>query len=177
VVKFLLALHLVFAVFIVGPLVWAATTAGRGVRKGDGSLTASSARTLRIYAYVSVLVVGVGFALMSQKQHVSIGFPRRYADFLPVSNGADAYASNLAIATDKRIADFGDTWIWLSLLLWAVAIALVLIEIVPTLNRATELIEAEDSVVSLTLRIAAAGGVVSALFIAIVFLMVYRPGQ
>ena len=31
-VKFLLALHLVFAVFAIGPLVHAATTAGRGIR-------------------------------------------------------------------------------------------------------------------------------------------------
>jgi uncharacterized Tic20 family protein len=147
VVKFLLALHLVFAIFIVGPLVWAAKTAGRGVRKGDRSLTASSARTLRIYAYVSVLVVIVGMALMSQKTH------------------------------GRTIAEFRDTWIWLSLVLWAAAVALVLLEIVPTLNRATKLIEAEDSVVTLTMRVAIAGGVVSALFIAIIFLMAYKPGR
>jgi hypothetical protein len=147
VVKFLLALHLVFAVFIVGPLVWAATTAGRGVRTGDGAATASSARVLRIYAYASALVVVVGMGLMSQKTH------------------------------GHKIAEFGDTWIWLSLLLWAAAILIILFEIVPTLNRATKLIKAEDSVVTLTARVAAAGGVVGLIFIAIVVIMVYKPGS
>jgi hypothetical protein len=146
VLKFLLALHLVLAMFVVGPLVWAATTAGRGVRKGDGAATASSARVLRIYSYVSVLVIGAGFGLMPQKLH------------------------------GTKIAEFGDTWIWLSLLLWAIAIGIVLLLIVPTLNRATKLIAAEDSVVTLTARIAAAGGVVGLLFITIVVLMAYKPG-
>jgi fucose 4-O-acetylase-like acetyltransferase len=162
VLKFLLALHLVLAVFVIGPLVWAATTAGRGVRKGDGAATASSARILRIYAYVSVLVVAVGFGLMSQKDKPS-GL-RRYADYAPAPKS-------------QRIADFGDTWIWLSLVLWALAVALVLLVIVPTLDRATKLIAAEESVVTLTARVAAAGGVVGLLFVAIVVLMAYKPGS
>lgn len=175
-VKFLLALHLVFAIFVVGPLVWAATTAGRGVRKGDGAATKSSARTLRIYAYVSVLVIGVGFALMSQKRQVTtLGMPHR-SGYIAADNSG-AYFSKLTITVEERIADFKDTWIWLSLLLWAVAIAIVLLEIVPTLNRVTKLIEAEDSVVTLTARVAAAGGVVGLLFITIVFLMAYKPGS
>jgi uncharacterized membrane protein len=162
VLKFLLALHLVLAVFVIGPLVWAATTAGRGVRTGDGAATAASARILRMYAYVSVLVVGVGFGLMSQKKKPA-GL-RRYADYLPQPKS-------------RPIAEFSDTWIWLSLLLWAIAVGLVLLVIVPTLNRATRLIEAQESVVTLTARIAAAGGVVGLLFIAIVVLMAYKPGS
>jgi hypothetical protein len=144
--KILLALHLLFAIFAIGPLVHAATTAGRGVRRGDGVATASSARMLRIYSYTSVLVILVGGALMSQKRG------------------------------GHRVAEFGDTWIWLSLVLWAVAIALVLALVVPTLDRATKLIEAQDSVVTLTARVAAAGGAVGVIFAAIVFLMTYRPG-
>jgi uncharacterized membrane protein len=146
-VKFLLAVHLVLAVFVIGPLVWAATTAGRGVRTGDGAATANSARVLRIYGYVSALVVIAGMALMSQKQH------------------------------GERIADFGDTWIWLSVLLWAIATAIVLLVLVPTLNRASDLIQAQDSVVTLTARVAAAGGIVGLLFVTIVVLMAYKPGR
>jgi len=145
--KFLLAAHLVLAVFVIGPLAWAATTAGRGVRRGDGAATATSARVLRIYAYLSALVVIAGMGLMSQKSH------------------------------GERIADFGDTWIWLSVVLWAIAIAVVLFEIVPTLNRATRLIEAQDSVVTLTARVAAAGGVVGLIFVIVVVLMAYKPGR
>lgn len=142
----LLAVHLVLAVFAVGPLVHAATTAGRGIRQGDGTATASSARVLRVYSYVSVLVVLAGGALMSQKRH-----------------GA-------------RIGEIGDTWIWLSILLWVVAVGLVLGAIVPTLDRATKGIQEQASVVTLTGRVAALGGVVALLMLAIVVLMVYRPG-
>ncbi|MBE7189827.1 hypothetical protein, partial [Jatrophihabitans endophyticus] len=108
--KILLALHLLFAVFAVGPLVHAAATASRGIRTGDGAATASSARLLRIYGIASALVVILGFALMS-------------AD-LPYSGGGKA-------------GEFGDTWIWLSLVLWVVAVALVLAFLVPTLQKAT----------------------------------------
>lgn len=145
--KFWLAAHLVFVVFTIGPLVHAATTAGRGVRRGDGVATASAARTLRIYAYVSVLVIVAGMALMSQKEH------------------------------GQKLAEFSNTWIWLSLVLWAVAMGVVLGVTVPTLNKASKLIEAQDSVVTLTGRVAASGGVVALIFLVIVVLMAYKPGS
>lgn len=144
----LLAAHLILAVFAVGPLVHAATTAGRGVRTGNGSATASASRVLRIYSYVSVLVLVVGFPLMSQKPYGG-----------------------------HKLGEIGDTYIWLSILLWAAAIALVLAVMVPTLDRATKLIEAQESVVTLTGRIAAAGGMVALLFAAVIVLMTFRPGQ
>jgi hypothetical protein len=146
VLKLLLAIHLVLAVFAIGPLVHAATTAGRGIRRGDGAATAAASRVLRIYAYASVLVVIAGFGLMSQKRR------------------------------GHRLGEFGDTWIWLSLLLWLVAVGLVLGVIVPTLDRATRKIAGQESVVALTARVAAAGGVVGLLFVVVVVLMVYRPG-
>ena len=145
--KFLLAAHLVLAVFAVGPLVHAAATAGRGIRKGDGAATASSSRILRIYAYVSVLVVVAGGALMSQKED------------------------------GKKLGEMGQTWIWLSIVLWLIAVALVLGLLVPTLDRATKQIAAQESGVALTARVAAAGGVVALLFLVIVVLMAYKPGH
>ena len=145
--KFLLTAHLVLVVFGVGPLVHAATTAARGVRHGDGAATASAARMLRIYAYVSVLVVIVGFGLMSQEPY------------------------------GEKIADFADTWIWLSVLLWVLAMGVVLGVLVPALSRVTALIQAENSVVTQTGRVAAAGGVVALIFLVIVVLMVYQPGS
>ena len=145
--KLLLALHLIFAVFAIGPLVHAATTAGRGIRRGDAAATAASSRLLRIYSYASVLVVLAGFALMSQKRR------------------------------GQHLGEFGDTWIWLSLLLWVLGVALVLAVVVPTLDKATEQIGAQQSVVTLTARVAATGGVVAALFVVVIVLMVYRPGS
>ncbi len=149
-VKLVFALHLLFAIFAIGPLVAAATTAGRGVRTGDGAATASSARMLKIYSYASVLVVIAGMALMSMDD--------------PDEKG-------------KKIGEFSQTWIWLSVVLWVVAIAIVLAVVVPTLNKATALIQQQGSVVTLTGRVAAAGGVVGLIFAGIVFLMVYQPGH
>lgn len=177
--KFLLAAHLVLAVFAIGPLVHAATTASRGVRRGDGRATASAARTLRIYAYVSVLAIGAGFALMSQKRAAPLpaSIPLRHIGNLQ-SGHQGAYNSYVVITLDKvNIAEFSDVWIWLSLVLWLLAMAIVLGVLVPTLNKVTKLIEAEDSVVTLTARVAAAGGVVALIFLAIVIIMVYKPGS
>jgi hypothetical protein len=145
--RILLALHLLVAVFAVGPLVHAVTTAGRGIRHGDGTATAYAARMARIYTYASALVVVLGFGLMSSKR-----------------NG-------------QKVAEFSDTWVWVSLLLWVAAVALSLAVVVPTLDRASTLIKAEQSVVALTARVAAAGGIIGLLFAAIIVLMVYRPGS
>lgn len=175
-VKIMFALHLLFAIFAIGPLVHAATTASRGIRRGDAAATAYSARMARIYAYASVLVVVFGFGLMSSKEH------------------------------GHAVAKFSDTWIWLSLLLWLVAVAVTLAVIAPSLDRATAAIGtraagvAETNVAgagvaetnvpgpsagtrvagtssALTARVAVAGGVVGLIFAAIVFLMVYQPGS
>jgi hypothetical protein len=150
VVKLVFALHLLFAIFAIGPLVHAATTASRGVRRGDGAATASAARMLRVYSYTSVLVIIAGMALMSMDD--------------PHDKG-------------QKIGEFSQLWIWLSLLLWLVAIGLVLAVIVPTLTKVSRMIGAQDSVVTMTGRVAAAGGLVGVLFAVIVFLMVYQPGR
>ena len=147
--RFCSPVHVLAAIFAIGPLVHAATTASRGIRTGDGAATAASARMLRIYSYASVVVVIVGFALMSTTSEY----------------------------THKRTADFGETWIWLSLMLWAGAIALVFAVELPALRRAGDLIASGGSgnAASLVGRVAAAGGIVGLIFAAIIFLMVYRP--
>ncbi|HZE48887.1 MAG TPA: hypothetical protein VE074_04950 [Jatrophihabitantaceae bacterium] len=141
--KFLLALHVLTAVFAIGPLAHAVTTASRGVRNGDAVATAASARMARLYGYVSVIVAVLGLSLVRPKWH----------------------------------AEFGDTWVWLSLVLWALAVALVLALIVPTLDRATTLITSGESARALTARVAAGGGLVGLIFAGIVFLMIYQPGR
>jgi hypothetical protein len=45
------------------------------------------------------------------------------------------------------------------------------------MQKVTKLIEAEDSVVSYTARVIAAGSVVAAIFFAVIVLMVYKPGS
>jgi hypothetical protein len=87
--KILLALHLLTAVFAIGPLAHAVTTASRGLRTSDGAATATAARTTRVYAYASVVVVVIGFGLMSAESPY----------------------------TGDKVAGFGELWIWLSALL------------------------------------------------------------
>jgi hypothetical protein len=146
--KLLLAIHLLFAIFAIGPLAHAATTAARGVRKSDPAATAASARMLRIYAYTSVLAVVAGGALMSIKR-----------------NG-------------EKVGEFSDLWIWLSLVLWLVSVVLVLAVAVPTLTRVTRQLGDGAAVSTMTGRVVAAiGGIVGVLLAVIVFLMVYRPGS
>jgi hypothetical protein len=77
----------------------------------------------------------------------------------------------------EKLAEFSDTWIWLSLTLWVLAMGIVLGLIVPTLNKATKRIEAQDSVVTLTARVAASGGLVALIFFVVIVLMVYKPGS
>src|SRR3954462_11848586 len=89
--KLLLFLHLLAAIFAVGPLVGAATTASRALRNADAAAATSAARMIRLYSYVSVVVVILGMGLMSQ---------------------------NAPWDSSEKVGDMGDTWIWLSLLLW-----------------------------------------------------------
>jgi len=111
--KVMLALHLVAAVFAIGPLVHAATTASRGLRQKDAAAVATSARTLTIYSIASVAVVIFGFGLMSSKSPY----------------------------THETVASFGEVWIWLSLILWLVAGALAFLVTVPALKQAAAAID------------------------------------
>ena len=146
----MLFLHLLTAVFAIGPLAHAATTAARGLRTGDATAVATSARTVLIYAYASLLVVVFGFGLMSADDPHHPG---------------------------EKVAEFTDPFIWISLLLWVIAVALALGVIVPTLRKAGVRIGAGEPVEALSGRVAASGGLVALIFLAIVALMVYRPGS
>jgi uncharacterized membrane protein len=152
------ALHILLAVFAIGPLAHAATTASRGVRQGDRHAIAASTRMVRIYSYASLLVVVFGMALVQSRYNHS----------------------------------FSDTWIWLSLVLYVISLAILFAVLLPGLERAAGSLEgsskpavadeadpapngAVDSAV--TARIAAAGGAVGLIFAVIVVLMVYKPGS
>jgi uncharacterized membrane protein len=147
--KLLLFLHVLAAIFAIGPLVGAATTAGRAIRHADAAAATSAARIVRLYSYVSVAVVVLGMGLMSQKSPMD---------------------------KSQTVGDFGDTWIWLSLLLWVVAVALALALLVPNLTRAAAEIGRSGSAQSYVGKVAAGGGAIGLVYAAIVVLMVYRPG-
>lgn len=147
--KILFALHLLTAIFAIGPLVHASTTAARGLRTADAGATAAAARTITVYSYASLLVVFFGFGLMSMD---------------------DPYGPG-------KVAEIGDPYIWLSGLLWLVAVGLALGVLVPALQQATAKIGAGEAVDALKARVAAPGGIIGLIFAGIVFLMVYKPGS
>ncbi|MCA1982257.1 hypothetical protein [Nocardioides nematodiphilus] len=145
--KVMLALHLLTAIFAIGPLVHASTTASRGLRQKDAAALSSSARTIKIYSIVSVVVVIFGFGLMS-------------AD-APWGTGGE------------KVASFSEAWIWISALLWLVAVGLCHGLVIPPLEKAAADVELAPS---FTAKVAAGGGLIGLIFAVIVVLMVYRPG-
>lgn len=147
--KILFALHLLTAIFAIGPLVHASTTAARGLRTADAAATAAAARTITVYSYASLLVVFFGFGLMSMD---------------------DPYGPG-------KVAEMSEPYIWLSSLLWVVAVGLALGVLVPALQQATTKIGAGEAVDALKAKVAAPGGVIGLIFAGIVFLMVYKPGS
>lgn len=147
--KLLLFLHLLTAIFAVGPLVGAATTASRALRSSDAAAATSAARMIRLYSYVSVVVVILGMGLMSQKAPWD---------------------------SSEEVGQIGDTWIWLSLLLWVVAMAVSLGALAPSLTKAASEIGSHGSAEDAVGRVAAAGGVIGVIYAVIVVLMVYQPG-
>jgi hypothetical protein len=78
--------------------------------------------------------------------------------------------------SSQEVAQIGDTWIWLSLLLWAAATAVSLGVLAPSLTKAAAEISTGGSAQALVGRVAAAGGVIGLVYAAIVLLMVYQPG-
>jgi uncharacterized membrane protein len=146
--KLLLFLHLLAAIFAVGPLVGAATSASRALRTPDADAARSAARTIKIYTYASLAVVVLGLGLMSATEPGS----------------------------SEHVAEFGESWIWLSLVLWGASVAVTLGGLVPALQRAATTITEGGAVSTLTGRVAAYGGATGLLYAAIVLLMVYQPG-
>ena len=71
---------------------------------------------------------------------------------------------------------FGEVWIWGSLVLFAVAIALLLRVVEPGQRAALEAIEVGGPTAALERRILVVGGVVSLCWVAILALMIYQPG-
>lgn len=148
--KIMLALHLLTAIFAVGPLVGGATTAVRGLREGSATATATSARLLKVYSYASVVVVIFGFGLMSANDPDHPG---------------------------HKVADIGDVWIIVALILWLFALAEGLVGLVPALEQASAKLGAGESADALKGKVAMLGGSIALNYAIIVFLMVYQPGS
>lgn len=88
-----------------------------------------------------------------------------------------AVVAGMGLVQEKWHATFGQTWVWLSVVLWVVAMLVVLLLLVPALQQAGKQIAAAEPVGSLTGKVAASGGIVGLILAVIVGLMVYKPGH
>lgn len=167
---FLLTLHVVAVVFVIGPLVALPNVGLRGIRTGKVDLVRDAARLTTIYGLASLVVFALGAAVVPTKP--------------------DDYT-------------FGSIWVTASMTLYLVALLITLLVLAPALNKATTLLgagtlvddhsrdrqatpdltvtaTAQDLQTKATMdavrgRIAASGGTVALIFLAITVLMVWQP--
>jgi uncharacterized membrane protein len=65
--KLLLTLHVVTAIFVIGPLVAAANQAPRALRSGDAGAVRTLARLVTVYGWTSLAVAVFGAGLVQKK--------------------------------------------------------------------------------------------------------------
>ena len=141
----LLALHLLTAVLVVGPLALTAATAPRLVRAGDVTGLRAAARTTRLYAVSTVVVVGLGSALL--------GLGAVGAQWSP-----------------------SQAWVSASYALWLVAVVLDVALVLPGLRQAADVAEQGGDTAGYAGKVAAGGGLALLCWVAIIVLMVTKPG-
>lgn len=88
----------------------------------------------------------------------------------------------LMVLTSDDAIQFGDTWIWLSLLIYVIAIGISHAVLIPGHRRYNQLAESEggpsagEEAQGLEKRMAAAGGTLNVLVVVLIALMVWKPG-
>jgi uncharacterized membrane protein len=136
----LAVLHVVTAVFLIGPMALLPQTALRAVRAGNGPMVELLTRSTRVFTWASLAVAVFGFGVSG-------------VEGIPLSR----------------------TWLWLSIVLYLVALVLSLVLVIPSLGRAATELTGNGSASALYGRIAAGSGVVSLLLLAVAVLMVWKP--
>ncbi|WP_210506041.1 DUF2269 family protein [Naasia sp. SYSU D00057] len=137
-------LHVVGAVFLVGPMAILPMTGLRALRAGDADQVSTLARSTFVFSLLSLLVAVFGFGVMS-------------------------------LADDRFDLSVTTPWILWSIVLYAVALVLNLLVVVPAMRSAAEALERGDLGRGGYGRIAGASGVSSLLLVAVVVLMVWKP--
>ena len=137
-------LHVVAAVFIIGPMAILPMSGLRALRAREAGPIRVLATSVNIFTLLSVLVALFGFGALGM----------------------------------SKWASFSSTWIWLSIVLYVIALGINLFLVVPALRTSAEEVEANPAGtarVSGYGRIAAGSGVVTLLLVAVTVLMVWKP--
>jgi uncharacterized membrane protein len=142
----LTALHVVAAVFLVGPMAILPMTAMRAVRAGNAPVVEMLGSSTRVFSLASLLVAVLGFGVL----------------------GVIGKTDKVSVATG---------WVLTSIVLYAAALALSLLVVVPSLRRAAAELAGgrTEGAQALYGRLAASSGIVALLLIAVTVLMVWRP--
>ncbi|HEX7354161.1 MAG TPA: DUF2269 family protein [Mycobacteriales bacterium] len=137
------SLHVVAAVFVLGPLMFAISATPRAIRSGGAATLRFLVATTRVYAYGSIIVLLLGLGAVRSKYHMS----------------------------------YGQTWVWVSIVLFVVAFGLITGVVLPAQRRALRLLDEGASATDQLPAIGAGAGIASVLIAVIVFLMIYQPGR
>lgn len=141
----LLVLHVLAAVFIVGPMAVLPMTGLRALRAGSTDQAASLAKSTFVISLLSLLVVIFGFGVMS----------------------ASNSTYHLSITT---------SWIWPSIVMYVIALALNILVVVPALREAAQADSGQATPGGGRYqRVAMSSGLSALLLAAIVVLMTWRP--
>lgn len=62
-----LTLHVVLAIFLIGPLAYASNLAGRALRDGDAGALRVLSRTVTVNGWASIAVAALGFGLIQRR--------------------------------------------------------------------------------------------------------------
>jgi uncharacterized membrane protein len=134
-------LHVVTAVFLIGPMALLPHTALRAVRAGNAPTVDLLTRSTKVFTWASLAVAVLGFGISG-------------VEGIPLSR----------------------TWLWLSIVLYLLALAASLALVIPGLTRAAAALGRDaSSARALYGRIAAGAGIVTLLLLAVVVLMVWKP--
>ncbi|KQV06097.1 DUF2269 family protein [Leifsonia sp. Root112D2] len=81
----------------------------------------------------------------------------------------------MGMSDPKYHVSFTDTWIWLSVVLYVIALVLIRVLVTPGMTRAGRAVEADASAKFSVGAISGGAGIATLLLIAVVVLMVWKP--
>jgi len=142
----LTALHVVAAVFVIGPMAILPMTAMRAVRAGNGPAVEVLARATRVFTLASILVAFLGFAVL----------------------GSVAKTDKISVTTGWVLAS-------VVLYIVALAVSLLVVVRSLETAGAALATGGADAGRAVYGRIAASSGIVALLLVAVTVLMVWRP--
>jgi uncharacterized membrane protein len=145
----LAVLHVVGAVFIIGPMAILPMTAMRSVRAGQGAQVAVLAKSTFVFALLSLVVAVLGFGILGV---------------------ADKSEDDTTVSTP---------WVLISIILYVLAVGLTLLAVVPALRSAAEHLQnpaSQELSKPDYRRISIGSGVTTLLLVAVVVLMTWKPG-